>query len=299
MERAVNDTDNSNGNGGNGGSTAPYLRVSTDHQTTENQRPDIDRYLSVYNLTPYAWYVDEATSGKWVPFSERPEGRRLLADARAGHVALVLVWRLDRLGRNAYEILGAVRQLEEAGARLVSLKEQFDTRTAAGRLMLGVLASISEFEWESMQERSEADLARRLASGAWMGGPVPYGLRVEGAKHEAKLVPDETPLGIAEYPQLTAAGVVHLIYQLTVDEHLSGGDIADRLNQMDVPTAFRRRGLTRYRRGGRDVPALHICRADTVIALLTNPVYKGIYTFGRRARHTSEREIVTFPCPRL
>jgi site-specific DNA recombinase len=144
----------------------PYMRVSGEDQrrkhTVENQRPDLDRYLSAYGWTPYGWYVDEAVSGHFVPFQERPAGRRLLEDAGAGHINLVVVWRLDRFGRNAYEILGAVRALERAGTRLVSLKEQFDTRSSAGRLMLGILASMAEFEWDSIQERTDAGMQRRL-----------------------------------------------------------------------------------------------------------------------------------------
>jgi site-specific DNA recombinase len=290
---------------GQQGGVAVYLRVSGEDQrrkgTIENQRPDLDRYLNAYALAPYAWYEDEAVSGAWVPFGERPQGRRLLADAQAGHVQLVLVWRLDRFGRNAYEILGAVRELERAGARLVSLKEAFDTRTPPGRLMLGILASVAEFEWESIVERAEAGIDRKLDGGGWMGGPVPYGYRVEGAAPHARLVPDETPLGIPEYPSLSAADVVRLIYALTVDEHKSGGDIADRLNAMHVPTSFQRRGLTRYRRPGSDVPALHIWRPDTVIVILNNPTNKGVYTFGRYRRHnrTRERQVVTIVMPAL
>jgi site-specific DNA recombinase len=97
------DTQPTNNNGGVG----VYMRVSGEDQrrrgTIETQRPDLERYLTAYGLTPYGSYEDEAVSGKWVPFGERPQGKRLLADAKAGHVSLVLVWRLDRFGRNAYE----------------------------------------------------------------------------------------------------------------------------------------------------------------------------------------------------
>jgi site-specific DNA recombinase len=281
---------------------AVYMRVSSEAQrrrgAIETQRPDLDRYLDAYGLKPYGWYEDEAVSGKWLSFPDRPQGRRLLADAQAGHVNLVLVWRLDRFGRNAVEILKAVQDLEQAGARLVSLKENFDTRTAAGRLMLGVLASVAEFEWESIMERTVAGVERRLESGGWMGGPTPYGYTVTGAKQDAKLVPDETPMGLSFSPQLSAAGVVRLIYHLLLDEHLSTIAIADRLNSLGIPTSYQRRSLG-YHRNGQVGPAQHIWRANAVRNILVNPIYKGQYTFGRRSRHHAGREIVTSDVPAL
>jgi site-specific DNA recombinase len=288
---------------------AVYLRVSGEDQrrkgTIENQRPDLDRYLAAYGLAPYGWYEDEAVSGHWVPFPERPQGRRLLADAQAGHVTLVLVWRLDRFGRNAVEILKAVEELEQAGARLVSLKEQFDTRTAAGKLMLGILAAVAEFEWDSIMERSEAGTQRKLAradGAGWMGGRVPYGYRVEGKEGNAQLVLDDTPLGIPDFPQMTAADVVRLIYQLTVEEKASARVIADKLNAMGVPTDFARRGLDRFRHLDVEKPVLHVWKGFTVTSLLRNPTYKGLRPFGQRARHpghNSHREVVTYPVPAL
>src|SRR4051794_17897206 len=205
-----------------------YLRVSSDVQkkrgAIETQRPDIERYLSAYGATPYGWYEDEAVSGHWVPFGERPQGRRLLADAIAGHVKLILVWRLDRFGRDAGEILRAVQQLEDAGARLISLKESFDTRESAGRLMLGVLASVAAFEWESIVERSAAGMARKLSNNGWMGGAVPLGYRIDGRRPHSKLVIDET-----------TAETVRTIFTLCTEDGLSTTAIATRLNDAAVP----------------------------------------------------------------
>lgn len=264
---------------------AVYMRVSTQLQARrgaiETQRPDIDRYLAAYNTVPYAWYEDEAVSGRWVPFAKRPQGRRLLADANAGYVKLVLVWRLDRFGRNAVEILQAVKELEDAGARLISLKEQFDTRTAAGRLMLGVLASVAEFEWESILERSVAGVDRKLDGGGWMGGRVPYGYKVEGTRPNSHLVIDDDPLELPGLPPTTAADVIRLIYRLYTEEGQTTVTLAERLNTMGVPTAFTRRAQ-RFHRGERDEPAMSIWRPNNVRHILINPVYKGEYLFGRR-----------------
>jgi site-specific DNA recombinase len=292
-----------------------YLRVSTMLQkrrgAIETQRPDTERYLAAFGMAPYAWYEDEAVSGHWVPFGERPQGRRLLADAKAGHVTLVLVWRLDRFGRNAVEILKAVQELEEAGARLVSLKESFDTRTAGGRLMLTMLAGMAEYEWESIRERSEAGVARKLEEGGWPGGRVPFGYKVEGERPHSHLILDDqeplitTPSGAV----MTATEIVQMMYRLLIDEKMSTIQIADRLNELGVPTYFVRRDQ-RYHRGERDAEPMAIWRAGVVNKILSNPANKGLYTFGRRGNklarngqksshngHGAPREVATILYP--
>jgi site-specific DNA recombinase len=116
---------------------------------------------------------------------------------------------------------------------------------------------------------------------------------VEGAKQHARLVLDDTePLGIPEYPLLTAAGVVRLVYHLLLDEKQSTIAIANTLNQMGVPTASQRRGRTYYREG-QVAPRQHVWRENAVNNMLSNPVYKGEYTFGRRSAHHAGRDVVT------
>ncbi|HEV8194042.1 MAG TPA: recombinase family protein [Ktedonobacterales bacterium] len=235
-------------------------------------------------------------------------GRRLLADAKAGHVSLVLVWRLDRFGRNAVEILKAVEELEQAGARLVSLKESFDTRTAGGRLMLTVLAALSEYEWESIKERSEAGVARKLDGGGWMGGQVPYGYKVEGERPHSHLIPDDVEplITLPSGAVMTAAEVVRMIYRLLIDDGLSTVKIAERLNEIGVPTSFTRKAR-RFHRGEIDEEPMAIWRANVVYDILSNPANKGEYTFGRRSRNARKgehgnsipREVVTVPIPAL
>ncbi|HEX9412586.1 MAG TPA: recombinase family protein [Ktedonobacterales bacterium] len=150
---------------------AVYLRVSSEEQrvagTIETQRIAAERYCVAYDHTPYGWYADDGVSGT-VPFAARPEGARLMADARAGHLTTVLIWRLDRFGRNAYEILAALRALQALGVRLVSITEAFDTETPAGRLQINMLASIAEFERDSIVQRATEGISRHLREGGWV-----------------------------------------------------------------------------------------------------------------------------------
>jgi site-specific DNA recombinase len=168
-------------------SVAVYMRVSGEGQrrreTIENQRKALDQYVTAHGIRPYGVYEDEAVSGKWVPFPKRPQAQRLLADIAARHVDTIIVWKLDRFGRNAREILNAVHDLNAAGAQLVSMKENVDTRTSAGRFFLTVLSGVAELEYDMIMERTGAGMERRLDKGdegAWMGGIAPYGYKGGG-----------------------------------------------------------------------------------------------------------------------
>src|SRR5260221_10957847 len=169
---------------------AVYARVSGDEQrrqgTIENQHVAADRYLTAHALSAYGTYEDDGVTGALL-FAGRPAGARLLADVRAGHVGIVLVTKLDRFGRNPRQILNAVHELELAGARLISIKENVDTRTIAGKFFLTVLSGVAELERDMILERTAEGQALRLESSPWMGGHAPLGFRVEGEKKHAGL----------------------------------------------------------------------------------------------------------------
>lgn len=207
---------------------APYLRVSTAEQrankTIETQRGLLERWLHGQGVAPVGWYQDDGVSGT-IAFADRPDGKRLLADIEAGRVRFVLVSKLDRFGRNAREILNAVHTIESAGARLLSLKENIDTRTTAGRFFLTVLAGVAELERDMILQRTQDGTANRLLETTWMGGRAPYGYQVKGKKDKARLV-----------IQKREAEVVGLMWRLLVEEDLSAAAIAARLTQAGIPT---------------------------------------------------------------
>ncbi len=292
MTTATTDTDNT---------LAVYLRVSGEEQkrrgTIENQRTALDRYLAAYGILPYGSYEDAAVSGHFIAFAKRPEGARLLADAKAGQIKTVLVAKLDRFGRNAREILDAVHELEQAGAHLVSLKEHFDTSTPVGRLMLTMLAAIAEYEWEMIMDRTEAGMERGLTAGRWQGGPPPYGYRVEGKNQTAHLVADDEPqwCSLRDRQEMRPAGVVRLVFDLVVTHDWTTTDIADHLTALGAPTSFQLRGR-RYKSGDRDEPVTGVWKANIVLGILHNTIYKGTYTYGQRSRK-GQAEVRTIPMP--
>jgi site-specific DNA recombinase len=256
------------------GGVAAYLRVSSDAQkqqgTIENQRTALERYFAVDAVKPYGWYEDEAVSGYAVPFALRPDGKRLLADVQAGRVSLIIVTKLDRLGRNAYEVLGAVRQIEAAGGRIFSLKENIDTSTNGGRLFLTILAGVAEFERDNILERSDAGLQRRLSGNdtGYMGGTAPYGYRVEGKRRDARLVIDDTLDSVSGYSE---ADVVRLCWHLLVEQDWATTRIALHLIEQGVPT----------RHGVPWTP-------ETIRSMVTDMAYAGTRTYRRKDGATYE-----------
>src|SRR5438046_2095334 len=146
---------------------AIYLRVSTRHQDTRSQEPDLTRWAAAQDL-PVVWYRDTFT-GRTM---DRPGWNRLMACVRAGQVSTVAVWRLDRLGRTAKGLTALFEELAALRVNLVSLRDGVDLGTPAGRLMANVLASLAQYETEVRAERVLAGQSAARAKGKRWGGGV-------------------------------------------------------------------------------------------------------------------------------
>jgi DNA invertase Pin-like site-specific DNA recombinase len=119
--------------------------------------------------------VEESASGAW---NGRPGLVRVLDAARAGEVDAVVVWKLDRWGRSALDVLANIRALADAGVRFVAVTQGLDVKPdgdAMSRLMLTVLAAVAEFERDLIRERTRLGLDRARAAGTRLGRP-----RVDG-----------------------------------------------------------------------------------------------------------------------
>ena len=125
---------------------AIYLRVSTEEQrerqSIATQRDFGQRYTDLHTLPVFRVYADEGVSGT-VPLEKRPEGSQILRDARQRKFDQLLVYKLDRLGRDTRLILNAVAELEKHGVRVRSMTEEFDTASETGRLMLTMLSGFA------------------------------------------------------------------------------------------------------------------------------------------------------------
>src|SRR5882724_11624464 len=260
-----------------------YYRVSTDEQrerqSIKTQREFGERYCALHELPVFRAYSDEGVSGT-VPLERRPEGSQILADARLGRFDQLLVYRLDRLGRDTRLILNAVAEFEKLGVRVKSMSEEFDTATPTGRLMLTMLSGFASHEREVIRERSVAGTQRVAEAGAWMGGIVPYGYRKQGEKRNAQIVVSEDIIpGLA----MSEADVIREVFRMATVERKSCRVIANRLNDLRVPCAYSRddrlllQGKRRMRTSG-------VWRAGRIRGLITNKTYMGIHEFGKRSK---------------
>ncbi len=143
-----------------------YCRVSTSEQTTDNQVQEIAS--AGFAINPRR-VVTETVSGSQAA-RERPEFCRLLDRLEAGDV--LVVTKLDRLGRSAVDVRTTVEGLQGMGVRVHCLAlGGADLTSAAGKMTMQVLAAVAEFELDLLRERTHAGLARARAEGKTMGRP--------------------------------------------------------------------------------------------------------------------------------
>jgi site-specific DNA recombinase len=157
---------------------ALYSRVSTEDQTDRGtiqaQRAFLTDFARLYGLEIGGEYVDDGFSGT-IALDHRPDGARLLEDARQGRFGTVLVYRLDRLGRSLTALLEAHMVLAAAGVTIRSATEPFDTSTPIGRFLFQLLGSLAELEKSTISERMSMGRDRVARAGKWTNGPIPFG----------------------------------------------------------------------------------------------------------------------------
>ena len=139
------------------GQRIAYIRVSTIEQNTKSQK----ELLENYNIDEY---FEEKVSRK---NANRPQLKSMLNYARKGDT--VYVKDLSRLARNTKDLLDIVEHLESKGAGLFSIKENIDTTTSMGKLMLTFLGAIYQFERENLLERQRDGIAVAKKQGKYKG----------------------------------------------------------------------------------------------------------------------------------
>jgi site-specific DNA recombinase len=200
-----------------------YLRVSTEGQaekgvSLEAQEKKVRAMAEVQGAELTEIISDGGESAKSLA---RPGMARLLALVDAGKVDTVIIAKLDRLTRSVKDLAELLERFERKNVSLVSVAESLDTRTAAGRLVLNVMASVSQWERETIGERTKDALAHKKGKGERVG-TVPFGfqLAVDGVHLEEN--PQEQEI-LHRIEELRAAG-------RTLRE------IAAELNRRGLPT---------------------------------------------------------------
>lgn len=145
---------------------AVYLRVSTDRQTVENQRSEVERLALARGFEPVAYEETESAA------KARPVLERLMADVRAGRVQAVAVWALDRMHRSMVGAIQTVLELDRLGVPVLSVREGWlDTSGPVRPLLVAIFGWVAEQERERLSERTRAGMERARREGKHIGRP--------------------------------------------------------------------------------------------------------------------------------
>lgn len=223
--------------------TALYIRVSTEEQAREGysisaQRKQLIEYCQQRGIDDYKIYPEEGKSAKNL---KRPEMEKMLQHIKDGRITSVLVYRLDRLTRSMKDLQFLLETFEENNCTVQSITEDFQTKSAMGRLYINIVASIAAWERENLGERVSMGQDEKARQGKFMG-PAPYGFR----KNDDQLEHDEEKVKVLkEIVDLALSG-------------RSARQIADLLNARNEPPI----------RG-------YMWHIATILALLRNPALYG------------------------
>lgn len=178
--------------------TRSYIRYSDHKQddgySVEYQTAEIDEYVVRHGLDLQKAHIDQAQTGTKV--AGREAFFELIRDIKEGHVDAVIVYKLNRLFRNAYESQKYRKLFKKHGVKLISVTQQIDEETSAGRLMTNVLSDIDQYQSETISDHVKSTMREMVKQGYHTGGTVPFGYDVEavvvGKKTRRKYKPHET-----------------------------------------------------------------------------------------------------------
>lgn len=128
-----------------------YARVSTGEQNPDHQVSVLRQYADLNGYTIYKVYVDVISGSK----DSRPLLNQLMIDARNKCFSVVLVWKLDRLGRSLKHLITIAEEWRKRGVDFVCITQSIDTTTASGKFVFNILGAVAEFEREIISERTK------------------------------------------------------------------------------------------------------------------------------------------------
>lgn len=208
---------------------AIYARQSIDKKDSlsiDSQITKCIEYCKFKDWDEYEVYKDPGYSGK--DFN-RPDFKRLMADIKAGKIDYVVCYRLDRISRSIRDSINLIADLTELKTYFVSVTENIETSTSAGRMLSTFVAAMAQMEREGIIERVTDNYYYRCALGYWGGGPAPYGYRLKRITEGGKA---HTVLEINE----EEADVVRTFFHLYIQPGMSVFKILNYANQNGITT---------------------------------------------------------------
>lgn len=189
---------------------ALYIRVSTDRQAEEGYSIDVQKERLIAftktldGLVSYELYIDDGFSGANL---ERPAMKRLMEDAEKGVLTHVCVYKLDRLSRSQKDTLFLIEDIFlPNNIAFISVQESFNTSTAFGRAVVGILSVFAQLERENIFERTRSGMQKRVEAGYWPGGGgVPFGYDYDSEK--GILVPNKDAETVRQVYELYLQGL--------------------------------------------------------------------------------------------
>ena len=269
---------------------AVYVRVSSEaqqeRQTIENQIDFARKYCDLQGIEILEFYRDDGITGT-IPLQDRPAGSQLLKDAKAGKFSLLLIFKLDRLGRSTRVILNAVHDLDSLGVLVRSMTEPFDTSNPSGKFLLTILAGVADLERSNILQRMDMGAMRAAKEGKWLGGIVPYGY-IKG---------DDGFLQVNNEPipgfTLSEPDVVRMIFDMCANQGATSIQISDHLNALGIPPAWVAHNLGGKRRNN----TKGTWGSSRILRILKSSTYYGIHEYGKRTQ--KDREPITRPVPAI
>jgi len=241
---------------------ATYTRISTDEDRQPFSLGAQAERLEAYARSQDGWrivrrFTDQASGATL----DRPGLRQALEEAAAGVYELLLVYRVDRLSRSVRQLAEIGENLDHFGVSLRSATEPFDTSTAAGKMMLQMLAVFAEFERTTIVERITAGMERAASEGRWIVGSTPFGYIRD--RDRKQIVPDPARVD-----------VVRRIFRMYAEDRMGAESIAQVLNA----------------EGHRSKNGVPFARPN-VLWILRNPAYVGRVAF-RGKVHPGRHEAI-------
>jgi site-specific DNA recombinase len=265
---------------------AAYLRVSSDEQreqqTIELQRIEIRRFCDLQKIS-VDFYEDDGVSGE-VPLGNRLGGSRLLRDLCDHRVDRVLVWRLDRLGREMFVLITALAEIERYAPFESTTEGRFSLKDPTKILMTAVTCGVASADKAGFLVKTKTASRNWAANpeGMWMGGVAPYGYRQVGEDKQARLALSDKPMSSSGQSEVD---VVRLIFQKAAEGETCYAIAKHLNNDLRIPPAYADSGRDQ-RRGGRNREKKSrvtkgIWWSSHIRGLIMNRTYMGEHVWGK------------------